>query len=115
MFAAVASKYCHPVGVALSAYLLGEIGVTICDRRGRSGYDQFASLHQHFSRVEPRVQAILLTTFMKFHNLYSSEEALKEDLNHVFSRLSTSADLEIQQRACEYLAMPTIGSGTCMP
>jgi AP-2 complex subunit alpha len=49
MFTAVASKYCHPVGIALAAYLLGEIGVSICDRRGRSGYDQFAALHQHFA------------------------------------------------------------------
>lgn len=110
MFIAVQSKYCHPVGISMAAYMLGEIGVLICDRRGRSGYDQFAALHQHFLLVEPPVQAIILSTFVKFQNLYASEGPLVEDLQHVFTRLSTSSDLELQQRACEYLALPGIGS-----
>jgi len=110
MFAAVQSKHCHPVGVSLASYLLGEIGVTICDRKDRSGYDQFAALHHHFLMSEPRVQQIILTTFAKFQNLYSSQAALREDLAHVFTRLSTNSDLELQQRACEYLQLPSMGS-----
>jgi hypothetical protein len=58
---------------------------------------------------DPRVQQIVLTTFAKFQNLYSGQAALREDLAHVFTRLSTSSDLELQQRACEYLQLPSMG------
>ena len=86
MFCAVQSKYCHPVAVSMASYLLGEIGISICDQRGRSCYEQYAALHQHFGLVDARVQAIILTAFVKLYNLYSSESSLREDLVHVFSK-----------------------------
>jgi AP-2 complex subunit alpha len=102
----VQSKYCHDTALVLSSYLLGEIGVNICDKPGMSGYDQFAALHQHFLLASQRSQAILLTTYMKFFNLYPD---VREVIGDIFTKYSTSSQLEIQQRACEYLKMPTVG------
>jgi len=106
LLAAVQSKYCHEVAVSLAGYLLGEIGVNVCERPGMSGYDQFAALHQHFPLISFKVQAILLTTYMKLLNQYPDT---REYITSVFSKLSTSSQLELQQRACEYLAMPSVG------
>lgn len=69
----VQSKYAHETIVALSAYLLGEIGVNICEKPNMSGYDQFIALNQHFPNVSLKVQAILLSTYMKLLNLYPDE------------------------------------------
>jgi hypothetical protein len=46
---------------------------------------------------------------MKFLNLYPDT---KEAIMDVFSKYSTSAQLELQQRACEYMQMPNIGAET---
>jgi AP-2 complex subunit alpha len=102
----VQSKYCHDTALVLASYLLGEIGVNICDRPGMSGYDQFAALHQHFLLASSRSQAILLTTYMKLYNLYPD---VRELISDIFTKYSTSSQLEIQQRSCEYLKMPTVG------
>ena len=57
-----------------------------------------------------KTQAILLTTYLKLLNLYpeQTEDLIKE----VFSKYSTSSHLELQQRACEYTALPTVSAAT---
>lgn len=87
MLESVQSKFCHEVGVALAAYLLGEVGVNICEKPGMSGYDQFAALHQHFHRCSVPTMAILLTSYMKIVNLYPDTKDVVMD---VFSKYSTS-------------------------
>lgn len=52
----------------------------------------------------------MLTTYMKLLNLYPDQ--VSEQINEVFSKYSTSCYLELQQRACEYQALPTIAADT---
>ena len=107
MLESVQSKWCHETCVTLAGYLLGEIGVNICEKPGMGGYDQFSALHQHFPMVSTKSQAILLTTYMKLLNLYPETCG---DITNVFEKHSTSSQLELQQRACEYLALPGVGT-----
>ena len=101
------NRWVHDVAVALGAYILGEFGVNICEKPGMSGYDQFAALHQHFAACNIKTQAILLTTYAKILNLYPDTKDLIVDL---FLKLSSSPFIELQQRACEYLKLPNVGS-----
>lgn len=112
MFDSAGNKFAHEIAVALAGYLLGEIGVNICTMPGKSGYDQFAVLHNHYSRVSTKTQAILLTTYIKFVNLYPDTQDI---INDVFRKYSTSTQLELQQRSCEYLSLPNVkGDRTIM-
>lgn len=72
-----------------------------------SGYDQFAALHQHFPLCNAKVQGILLTCYIKLLNLYPDTS---EFIIDVFNKHSTSSILELQQRSCEYLALPSISA-----
>lgn len=107
MMGIVQSKFAHETAVALGGYLLGEFGVNICEKEGMSGYEQFAALQQHFSRVSVKVSSILLTVYVKIMNLYPD---CKDVIMEVFSKHSTSGHLELQQRACEYLHLPDVGA-----
>lgn len=97
----------HDVTLALAAYLLGEVGVHICEKPGMSGFDQLGALHVHFPHASVRTKAILFTTYMKLMNLYPD---ITEEVQNIFRRYSTSCHLELQQRACEYLALPGVGT-----
>jgi AP-2 complex subunit alpha len=110
MHGLVQAKFAHEIVVAISAYLLGEIGVNICDKPGMTGYDQFVALHQHFANAHVKVQGILLTTYIKFVNLYP--EQCKDLIVDIFSKYSTSSQLELQQRAVEYLALCRVDAST---
>jgi AP-2 complex subunit alpha len=102
MFTAIKSKWIHETAVGLIAYILAEVGLNICDRENMSGLDQFAALHNHFGNCSTKVQAILLTSYMKFYNLYPDT---REYIEEVFKKFSQSVDMELQQRACEYLSL----------
>ena len=52
----------------------------------------------------------MLTTYMKLLNLYPDQ--VSEQINEVFAKYSTSCYLELQQRACEYKALPSIAADT---
>jgi AP-2 complex subunit alpha len=106
----VQSKFAHEIIVVLSSYLIGEIGVNICERPGMSGYDQFIALHQHFPNVSLKVQCLMLTTYMKLLNLYPDQ--IHDLVIDVFKKYSTSSHLELQQRAWEYLTLSGMPSAT---
>lgn len=110
MLTLTSSKFAHEIIVAIAGYLLGEIGVNICDKPGMTGYDQFAALHQHFPNVSLKVQSILLTTYVKFVNLYP--EQTKDLIVDIFSKYSKSSQLELQQRSVEYLALCDVDPST---
>ena len=102
----VQQKYVHEVAVAVGAYILGEFGINICEKDGMTGYDQFAALHQHFSICSLKVQQILLTTYAKISNLYPDT---REFITGCFRKIAESPYIELQQRACEYLQLPSLG------
>eukprot|EP00604_Paraphysomonas_vestita_P001033 CAMPEP_0174821540 /NCGR_PEP_ID=MMETSP1107-20130205/9052_1 /TAXON_ID=36770 /ORGANISM="Paraphysomonas vestita, Strain GFlagA" /LENGTH=853 /DNA_ID=CAMNT_0016038711 /DNA_START=353 /DNA_END=2914 /DNA_ORIENTATION=- len=107
MITIVQSKFAPETAVALAGYVLGEFGVNICERPGNSGYDQFVALQQHFSRCQVKTCALLLTAYAKIMNLYPD---CKDIVMEVFHKQSTSGYLELQQRACEYMRLPNVGS-----
>lgn len=107
LLSAVKSRYAHETAICLAGYILGEFGVNICENEEMGGYEQFVALQQHFANVSTRTQALLLTTYVKLMNLYP---ALREIVNDVFSKHSTSQQLDIQQRSCEYSQLSAINS-----
>ena len=107
MLSSVKSKYAHETAICLAGYVLGEFGVNICEKEEMGGYEQFIALQQHYGQVSPKSKALLLTSYVKLMNLYP---ALKDMICEVLRKSSTSQNLEIQQRSCEYLRMPTISA-----
>lgn len=109
MLQSVQSKFAHETMVAVAGYLLGEIGVNICENPGMTGYDQFAALHQHFANVSPKVRCILMTTYAKLLNLYPE---VKDLIMDVYAKYVSASHLELQQRAVEYKALSGISAET---
>ena len=95
---------CHETLVKIGAYLLGEFGHLIADNKDSSPIEQFIILQGRLSSVSSSTRAMLLSTFIKFVNLFPE---IKPQLVHVFRTWSHTLDSELQQRACEYNALAT--------
>ncbi|CAM9231402.1 unnamed protein product, partial [Ectocarpus sp. 13 AM-2016] len=106
LFATLQSPRAHETAVNIGGYILGEFGYFIAEQDEMSGQDQFHVLHQHFMEVGPAAKALLLSTYAKLANLYPE---CRELVTPVFERFSSSQNLELQQRSCEYLGLPEMG------
>ncbi|CAM9271765.1 unnamed protein product, partial [Discosporangium mesarthrocarpum] len=106
LFMTLQSPRAHETAVSVGGYVLGEFGYFIAEQEGMSGQAQFHVLHQHFSHVGPASKALLLSTYAKIANLYPECQEL---VTPVFERFSSSQNLELQQRSCEYLGLPKVG------
>ncbi|KAF3165648.1 hypothetical protein TWF788_000677 [Orbilia oligospora] len=103
----VKGPQCHETLVKIGGYLLGEFGHLIADNPGCSPIEQFMALQSKFNGCSSATRAIILSAFVKFVNLFPE---IKPQLVQVFEIYSHTLDSELQQRACEYLAlvsMPT--------
>ena len=98
---------CHETLVKIGAYLLGEFGHLIADNKGSSPIEQFIYLHQKLHKVTTATRAMLLTCFVKMVNLFPE---IRSQLLQVFQDYSQILDAELQQRACEYLALANMPS-----
>lgn len=96
---------CHETLVKIGAYLLGEFGHLIADTKGCSPIEQYMALHAKTPSVSASTRAIILSCFVKFVNLFPE---IKPQLLEAFNTFSHSLDSELQQRACEYLALATM-------
>lgn len=96
---------CHETLVKIGGYLLGEFGHLIADTKGCSPIEQFMALHAKMRGCSASTRAILLSSFIKFVNLFPE---IKPQLLQAFRAYSHSLDSELQQRACEYLALATL-------
>ena len=103
----VKSEHCHETLIKIGGYLLGEFGHLIADNDGCSPIEQFMALSSKFQGCSSSTRAILLSSFIKFVNLFPE---IKPRLLRVFDLYSHSLDSELQQRACEYLALATMPS-----
>lgn len=90
--------------VNLGGYILGEYGHLVADEPGCSPIEQFLALHDKFPTCSSFTKGLLLTTYIKFVNLF---EEIRSQLLQVFEMYSTSLDAELQQRACEYMRLST--------
>ncbi|CAM9812450.1 unnamed protein product [Phaeothamnion confervicola] len=104
LYGTLQSRAAHETAVCVGGYILGEFGYFIAEQT--SGPDQFRALHQHFPGASSGTKALLLSTYVKLSNLYPECRALVEP---VFAKYASNPNLELQQRACEYRALPTMG------
>ncbi|WOO83240.1 AP-2 complex subunit alpha-2 [Vanrija pseudolonga] len=95
---------CHEVMVKVGGYILGEYGHLIANENGCSPIEQFHALHSKINICTAPTRALLLTTYIKWVNLFPE---IKEHLVNIFQRYTHVLDAELQQRACEYLALAT--------
>lgn len=101
----VKAEQCHETLIKIGGYLLGEFGHLIADMKGCSPIEQFMALQAKMHSCSSTTRAILLSSFVKFVNLFPE---IKPQLLHVFRAYSHTLDSELQQRACEYLALATL-------
>ncbi|KAF1968816.1 Adaptor protein complex AP-2 alpha subunit [Bimuria novae-zelandiae CBS 107.79] len=96
---------CHETLIKIGGYLLGEFGHLIADSKGCSPIEQFMALNAKMRGCSSSTRAIILSSFVKFVNLFPE---IKPQLLHTFRAYSHSLDSELQQRACEYLALASM-------
>lgn len=93
---------CHETLVKIGSYLLGEFGHLVADNPKCSPIEQFLALQSKFNSSSPNTRAMILSAFIKFVNLFPE---IKPQLLQAFRTYSYTLDPELQQRACEYLAL----------
>jgi AP-2 complex subunit alpha len=101
----IKQDHCHETLVKIGAYTLGEFGHLIADGPGCSPYEQFMALQSKMPNCSFGTRAIILSSFVKFVNLFPE---IRQMLLQVFNIYSHSLDSELQQRACEYLTLATM-------
>jgi AP-2 complex subunit alpha len=95
----------HDTLVKIGGYVLGEFGHLIADNKGCSPIEQFVALQSKTMACSDNTRALLLSTFVKFINLFPE---IKPQLLQTFQFYSHSPDSELQQRACEYLTLASL-------
>lgn len=95
-----------PRGAGEFGYLLNESDADGGPAIG--GTAQFAVLHQHFPRVGTATKCILLSAYAKMQNLYPE---IRASVSPIFEAHTTVIDAELQQRALEYLHLPSVPEG----
>lgn len=98
----VKSDHCHETLVKIGAYILGEFGHLVADQPKCSPIEQFMALQGKLAACSSGTRSMILSCFIKFVNLFPE---IKPQLVGVFDLYSHSLDSEMQQRACEYLAL----------
>ncbi|CCJ28678.1 unnamed protein product [Pneumocystis jirovecii] len=88
--------------IKVGGYILGEFGYLISNSSYSSPIEQFISLHSKFNTCSSKTQALLMSTYIKFVNLFPE---IKLDIQTVFEQYINNIDSELQQRACEYLEL----------
>ena len=109
VFEALQAPACHENMVKVSGYILGEFGNLIAGDPRSGPLIQFQLLHSKYHLCSVPTRALLLTTYVKFINLFPEirsniQSILKQDSN------VRSSDAELQQRTVEYLQLSQIAS-----
>ncbi|KAF9433906.1 hypothetical protein BGZ76_008832, partial [Entomortierella beljakovae] len=99
------SPHCHENMLKVGGYILGEYGHLIANTAGASPIEQFNTLHARFGLCSLATRALLLSTYIKFINLFPE---IKGAILAVFNQYRHVLDAELQQRACEYMAIATM-------
>jgi len=109
VFEALQAQACHENMVKVGGYILGEFGNLIAGDQRSSPAVQLTLLHSKFHLCSSMTRALLLSTYVKFVNLFPEIKHQVEEIFIADSNLR-SADAELQQRASEYLALAKITS-----
>jgi AP-2 complex subunit alpha len=111
IFEYIKKDHCHETLVKICAYILGECAHNIADMSGSSPIELFMGLHAKLQVCSFTTQAMILSCFFKFVNLFPE---IKPQLLQVFRSYSHSLDPELQQRACEYLNLASMSDETLL-
>ncbi|UJR23024.1 hypothetical protein I4U23_026050 [Adineta vaga] len=112
-FEALQAPACHENMIKVAGYILGEYGNLIALDPRSTPMVQFDLLHSKYHLCSSTTRSLILSTYMKFINLFPEiklhiQEILRHDSNF------RSSDVEIQQRATEYLRLSEICSPTVL-
>ncbi|XP_055386027.1 AP-2 complex subunit alpha [Condylostylus longicornis] len=109
VFEALQAPACHENMVKVGGYILGEFGNLIAGDSRSAPIVQFKLLHSKYHLCSPMTRALLLSTYIKFINLFPE---IRTNIQEVFKQHSNlrSADAELQQRASEYLQLSIVAS-----
>ena len=99
--------------IKVGGYILGEFGNLVAGDSRSGPLIQFQLLHSKFPFCSLSTRALLLSTYVKFINLYPE---IKPEIQRVFEQdgQSRNSDLELQQRAIEYLKLSNRASQDIM-
>ncbi|KAM9860468.1 AP-2 complex subunit alpha-2 isoform 1-T1 [Aulostomus maculatus] len=109
VFEALQAPACHENLVKVGGYILGEFGNLIAGDSRSSPLVQFNLLHSKFHLCSVPTRALLLSAYIKFINLFPEVKTTIQDVLRSDSQLR-NADVELQQRAVEYLRLSCIAS-----
>ncbi|XP_063294131.1 AP-2 complex subunit alpha-2 isoform X4 [Pelobates fuscus] len=109
VFEALQAPACHENLVKVGGYILGEFGNLIAGDPRSSPLIQFNLLHSKFHLCSVPTRALLLSAYIKFINLFPEIKQTIQDVLRSDSQLR-NADVELQQRAVEYLRLSSIAS-----
>nr|KAF6281594.1 adaptor related protein complex 2 subunit alpha 2 [Pipistrellus kuhlii] len=109
VFESLQAPACHENLVKVGGYILGEFGNLIAGDPRSSPLVQFNLLHSKFHLCSVPTRALLLSTYIKFVNLFPEVKSTIQDVLRSDSQLR-NADAELQQRAVEYLRLSTVAS-----
>ena len=109
VFEALQAPACHENMVKVAGYILGEFGNLIAGDQRSSPIIQFQLLHSKYHLCAVPTRALLLTTYVKFINLFPE---IKTEIQNVLRLDSNirSSDAELQQRTVEYLQLSQVAS-----
>ncbi|XP_044043328.1 AP-2 complex subunit alpha-2 isoform X2 [Siniperca chuatsi] len=109
VFEALQAPACHENLVKVGGYILGEFGNLIAGDSRSSPLVQFNLLHSKFHLCSVPTRALLLSAYIKLINLFPEVKATIQGVLRSDSQLR-NADVELQQRAVEYLRLSCMAS-----
>ncbi|XP_074660893.1 AP-2 complex subunit alpha-2-like [Tubulanus polymorphus] len=109
VFEALQAPACHENMVKVGGYILGEFGNLIAGDPRSSPSVQFQLLHGKFHLCASSTRGLLLSTYVKFINLFPEIKPQIQDVLKQYNQVR-NADVELQQRAIEYLQLSSVAS-----
>ncbi|RUS85531.1 hypothetical protein EGW08_006739 [Elysia chlorotica] len=109
VFEALQAPACHENMVKVGGYILGEFGNLIAGDPRSSPLVQFQLLHSKYHLCSPNTRGLLLSTYIKFINLFPEIKASIQEILGSDNNLR-NPDVELQQRCIEYLQLSTVAS-----
>jgi AP-2 complex subunit alpha len=109
VFEALQRPACHENMVKVGAYILGEFGNLIAGDVRSSPQVQFELLHSKYHLCSVNTRCLLLTTYVKFCNLFPEIKSRVQEVFQTDHNLR-NPDAELQQRAVEYLQLSKVVS-----
>ncbi|KAK4286380.1 hypothetical protein QN277_002941 [Acacia crassicarpa] len=101
----------HETMVKVSAYILGEFGHLLARRPGCGPKELFGIIHEKLPSISTSSIPILLSTYAKIlMHTQPPDPELQSQIWTIFNKYGSCIDVEIQQRAVEYLTLSSKGA-----